>query len=381
MSFDRKIDQVCPHGVVNEGLFVNADRRTVRPIRPIAAIASTRLRMNGEVDVPPTGVQLPARAVAPVKGRYHIQSGVNDTLIVRTAHNAANQTLTAPTGRDITVENLAKALNLSIRGAIFSVTRNGRLRLQTSQVGRGAELVFRTGSTLTTTLGLPVERFYKGQQTVPGWSIIKDPTSLQDRPHRLILFDEALRSNSNFVELSYTTVRQECRRCNGLGIENDWRYGRTGDTIEVRDEALLIQELLKITYTIQGSNTFHRWYGTNLLSVVAKKIADRGLLQSFVARDIYEAFRRWQGIKKQQEEVVGQYVSDEEFPYRLLSVTLEQSAKDPTIVFVNATAQNRSAKPLYIERGIRVPEPIDLLGSTAQQGVYRQSLSTFTLTG
>ena len=381
MSFDRKIDQVCPHMVVNEGLFVNADRRTVRPVRPIASIASTSMRLNGEVEVPAIGVQLPARVVAPVKGRYYIQTGVNDRLIVRTAHDAADQVITAPTGRDITTQGLADSLNQSIQGAIFSVTRSGRLRLQTAQVGKGAELVFRTGSTLTTTLGLPVERFYRGQQTVPGWSIIHDPTSIQDRPHRLILFDETLHSGSDFVEINYATIRQECRRCNGLGIENDWRYGRKGDTVEVRDEALLIQELLKITYTIQGTNTFHRWYGTNLLSVIARKIADRGLLQSFVVRDIHEAFRRWQGIKKQQEEEVGQYVSDEEFPYRLLSVTLQQSDKDPTIMFVNAEVQNRSAKPLYIERGVRVPEPIDLLGSTAQQGVYRQSLSNFTLTG
>jgi len=36
MSYDRQIDQVCTHMVVEEALFLFSDRRTVRPLRPIA---------------------------------------------------------------------------------------------------------------------------------------------------------------------------------------------------------------------------------------------------------------------------------------------------------------------------------------------------------
>jgi len=204
---------------------------------------------------------------------------------------------------------------------------------------------------------------------------------LADRPTRLIVFDEIMRGFADFVEISYTTVRQECRRCNGLGVENDWRWGRTGDTIEVRDEALLLQETLKIMFTVQGTNPFHSWYGTDLVNSTGKKLLAGGVLQNFIVSDVQQAFRRWQQIKKQQEEDVGQEVSDREYPFRLTQVTLEQSDKDPTIVFVKATIQNRSGNPLELERGVQLPEPTDLLGATAQEGTVRRSLTDFQSVG
>jgi len=197
----------------------------------------------------------------------------------------------------------------------------------------------------------------------------------------MIVFDERLNGTANYVEINYFTVRQDCRRCQGLGFENDWRYNSEGEVIQVRYEALLIQEVLKAVFTLRGSNRFHAWYGTEVNNAVARKIANTGILQNFIVSDIYEAFRRWQNIKKQQEEVVGQFVSDEEYPLRILSVTVEQSDKDPTIMFVKGEIQNRSQRPIQIERGVKLPEPVDLLGATAQQGVYRQSLSNYTLTG
>ena len=36
MSFDRKIDQICTHRVVEEALFLNADFQTLRPLRHCA---------------------------------------------------------------------------------------------------------------------------------------------------------------------------------------------------------------------------------------------------------------------------------------------------------------------------------------------------------
>jgi hypothetical protein len=100
-----------------------------------------------------------------------------------------------------------------------------------------------------------------------------------------------------------------------------------------------------------------------------------------IVSDIYQAFNRWQRVKQAQEEKAGQALTDEEYPFRLLSVTLERSTNDPTVIFVNSTIQNRSQKPIQITRGLRLPEPLDLLGSTAQQGVIRQSLNNFVLTG
>jgi hypothetical protein len=196
-----------------------------------------------------------------------------------------------------------------------------------------------------------------------------------------VVFDEPVKDYQPYVELSYNTVRQECRRCGGIGVENDWRYGRTGEVAQVRDEALLIQEFQKMVYTMRGTNQFHQWYGTQIIEAVGRKLSVGGLVQNMIVSDIYQAFNRWQRVKQAQEEKAGQALTDEEYPFRLLSVTLERSTNDPTVIFVNSTIQNRSQKPIQITRGLRLPEPLDLLGSTAQQGVIRQSLNNFVLTG
>jgi hypothetical protein len=211
---------------------------------------------------------------------------------------------------------------------------------------------------------------------------VSDPLAVNiGRTPRLILFDEPIKDFQAFVEVSYNTAQQDCRRCGGTGVEHDWRYGSTGETAQVRDEALLIQETQKLFYTVRGSNPFHIWYGTMIIEAIGRKLTAGGFVQNMIISDIYQAFRRWQSIKRQQEEVVQQVLTDEEYPYKLLSVTLDQSTEDPTVIFVNVTVQNRSQRPIELTRGLKLPEPLDLLGSSQQQGLIRQSLSNFVLTG
>jgi len=381
MSYDRQIDQVCTHMVVEEALFLFSDRRTVRPLRPIASAASVKVRINGLVEVPSYGHLIPALAKGSKQGLFDIQAGVNDQLVV-SVNGADNLVLTAPSGAGLTAQQVADTLNRqSARTAFFKVYRK-RLQLRTRREGPDATIFIQsTGSTLADTLGFPTNRGWRGQKVFPSWSLIRDPTTLSDQPVRYILFDDQIKGTQDYVELNYVTVRSECRRCLGLGVENDWRYGTTGEVAQVRDEALMLQEVLKAIYTVQGSNPFHRWYGSNIVNTVGRKLSSSGLIQNLIVSDINEAFRRWQTVKRKQEEEVGQIVSDAEYPLRLVSVVLEQSRDDPTVVFVNSTVQNRSQQPIQIERGLKLPEPLDLLGSTAQQGVYRQSLSDFTLTG
>lgn len=380
MSFDRKLDQVCPHFVVEEALYFNTDRQKIKPLRPIASGQSVVVRINGVANVPSYGLHIPALATASEQGPFSIRPGVNDTLVVNVC--GVDQTVQIRGGDKLSANQVADQLNLIIRNAAFSVSAGQRLRLRTGREGPASTLMVKaSGSTLASTLGFSTNRQWRGQTVFPGWGLVRDPNTLNDRPTRYIVFDRPFSGKSDYAEISYTTVRQECRRCGGLGIENDWRYDSTGEVIKVRDEALLIQETLKAIYTVQGSNSFHVWYGSNILRTIGRKLSASGLVQNLIVSDIGETFRRWQAIKRKQEEDVGQYVSDEEYPFRLLSVILDQSQQDPTIVFVTCTVQSRSRQPIQIERGVKLPQPIDLMGSTEQQGVFRQSLSDFVLTG
>jgi len=357
MSFDRKIDQVCTHHVVEEALFFNPDRVIVKPLRPISNSASVRVRLNGVANVTPAGVRVPAVGKGSIPGPYSIQAGVNDSLSIA-VDNGAVQTVTAAAGKVISAASLARDLSSKISGASFSVTKRGQVQAKTSTRGKAARLIF-PSSTLGPILGLTPDRVYRGQQTVPSWSLVTDPNTLADRPARLIVFDSPINGTNDYVEISYTTLRQECRRCEGVGIENDWRYDRRfGEVVKARNAELLVQEVLKITYTDKGSNPFHTWYGTGLLEAIGKKVTNQGLLQNLILNDVQDAFKRWQSIKKQQEKI--QDVTDEEYPFRLLVVNLEVDPQDPTIIFVNALVQNRSDSPIQVTRGLQLPVPLEV---------------------
>jgi phage baseplate assembly protein W len=377
MSFDRKIDQVCTHRVVEEALFLDTDMQTAKPQRPIASAVSTQVRIDGVSYVPSQGIVLPAEMVSGKAGPYSITQGVNDKLVLN-IDGGEDQTITVRSGKKIATRDVVRDLNQAVSDGSFEEVE-GRIRLRTGRTGKFAFLHVKPGSTIAPILGLIEDRVFRGLKSVPGWSIVRDPSTLDDRPTRLVVFDSPLKGFSDYVELNYVTVRQECRRCGGIGVENDWVYGRRGDTIEVRDEALLLQEILKIMFTVQGSNPFHTWYGTGLTDSIGSKLV--GMVQNLIVTEISTAFSRWQSIKKQQEEAVGQFVSDREFPFQLLNVRVEQSSQDPTVIFVSATVQSRSGSPIDIERGIRLPEPSDLLAATAAQGAFRQSLNSFSQVG
>lgn len=371
MSYDRKLEQVCTHGVVQEALFLSDDRLTVRPLRPIANIRSVKVRYNSLLDVPAQGSHIPAVAKGSLPGPFDIRAGVNDTLIL-SVDGKPIQTLTIPAGNQRSASQVANDLNFQTQNVVFSPTKKSQLKVSTRSKGREARLQIQSSSTALATFGLVPLKVYRGQQVMPSWSLVVDPNTLSDRPTRLVVFDEKIEGTNDYFEIDYTTIRQECRRCGGAGVENDWRYDRRGEIIKVRDLDLLTQEMLKITYTERGSNPFHLWYGTSILETVGQKLTDNGIIQNLIVSDIRDAFKRWQSIKTQQEETVGQFVSDEEFPFRLLYVNIEQDDQDPTVIFVNALVQSRSTQPLQVSRGLKLPLPFDLLGSSVQDALLRE---------
>jgi hypothetical protein len=373
MSFDREIDQICPHIVLDETLYLDSTSQIIRPIKPIASTDSVVVRLNGLLEIPSYGVANPVQVIGTGIGPFNIKAGVNDTLVVK-VNQGPPQTVVVPASAQMPAAQLAGYLNFGLTGVQFNVVNGVQLQMQSAGEGYASTIWIDAASTVAGTIGLLTSHLYRGVDVYPGWSLVLDPTSLPQLPYRMVFFDMPLRSVGDFVELSYNTVQNQCRRCGGTGVENDWRYGFNGDTGEVRDEALLIQEIQKIMFTIRGTNPFHTWYGTTLTDSIGKKITFGNFLQNLIVSDITTAFNRWQSIKTQQQNVVRQYVSDKEFPYRLLSVQLQQSTQDPTVIYVNITIQNRSTQPIQISRGLKLPQPLDLLGSTQQQGIIRQSL-------
>lgn len=376
MSYDRQLEQLCTHLVAEEYLLMRGDRQVATPMRPIASSNSVVVRVNGVAEIPSYGLQTPAQSGGSRSGPFTITSGVNNRFRVRVG-NDPWQDILIPGGYRIQPDHLALTLNTRVTGLQFYTTNN-RMQLRSNLLGPNATIFIDSSSTLATALGIPVNRHFSGKKVFPGWALVQKTNTLNDRPMRLIVFEEPLRADLNYLEVNYTTVRKECRRCGGLGVENDWRYSVTGEVTQSRDEILLIQEIQKIIYTITGTNSFHNWYGTRVVDQIGEKLVIGGVLQNRITSDIYTAFGRWQDIKKQQEETVGQAVSDEEFPFQLQGVKLEQSQDDPTVLFITVTVANRSLKPIQLVRGLRLPYPNNLLGSTQQQEIVR-NLQNYSL--
>lgn len=365
MSYDRHLDQTCTHFVVEEVVSVE-DFRIVRPKVPVAAVSSFQLKLDRLLEVPSHGAYLPALAKGSVKGPFTVVAGSNELRI--RMEDGSISTLILPPSQRVTVDRVVDMLGRQIETLKFYAS-SGKVFLQS--LGSGPLACFEVlDSPLATLLGLTL-KVYRGLQQAPGWSLVEDPTQLFTSPYRYVLFDTDLKTGDSFAEVTYTTSQQHCRRCLGSGLEFDWRYDRDGNTGEVRDDALLLQEFLKLILTVLGSNPFHRWYGTTLTERIGSKIVSGQAIQAAISADIAEAFRRWQVVKKSQEDKVGQFVSDDEFPFRLLGVSVSQDEKDPTVIYVSVRIQKRSGSPVDFTRGFKLPS------GSVTAGLFRQTIGQY----
>jgi phage baseplate assembly protein W len=373
MSYDRRIDQLCPHLVVDEFFLLTAARDQVTPLRPISSSNSVRVRLNGLQDVPSYGVTVPATTSGTREGPYTITKGVNDTLRVSVS-SGPWQVVVVPASTLITSDRLVAYLSTRLSG-ITPVVEGNRIRLRTTASGSSATFYLHATSTLAAYLGITSNRIYQGKDVFPGWTLVTASHQLGDRPIRLIVFDDYLSAATNTVEISYTTVRPECRRCGGLGIENDWRILSSGEVDSVRDVELLRQEFNKYLYTTQGSNVFHGLYGTSIINMISQKLTASGFIQNKIMSEVMTAFSRWQRLKTRQREV-GQDVSEGEFPFRLDNLTIEPGPDDPTVLYVSFDLTSESSDPIQLTRGLKLS--YDVMSQTQQQTLFQQISSPTT---
>jgi len=349
MTQDLRLRHVCPHQVICEALALEADRRTIRTVIPPSS-SFVELSINGH-KVPNTGVISGVTITGLNPGPYTIETGDNDTFAV-SINGGATQEAALPTGVAVAPELVASAINTQIVGLTASVTK-GRLTLTQDARGEQATLQLEEGNAHAT-LGFPALRFYRGRTAIPGWKLVRDPNS-PIATDRVLLLDRALPSGDDRIEVSYITRRDLCRRCAGLGLENDFRYDTQGNPVFVTNEALLLQEVEKIVFTVQGSNVFHTWYGTSLLSLIGTKIGGRGgakYLETQLVTEIQGALDRYLSIKERQAQV--QPVTVREQLSRVRSIAVNQDRIDPTLFRVQVALENRANEIITFEDSVVV---------------------------
>jgi phage baseplate assembly protein W len=215
------------------------------------------------------------------------------------------------------------------------------MTLSTQTTGESSALHLDRGSAHET-VGLPRHRHYQGHQVFPGWSV-QHAAGSDIANDRYIQLQRPVRSDDNVFELSYRTRQEDCRRCQGVGIEFDIRFDEHGAPVTVSEEKLLLQEVEKITFTIKGSNIFHKWYGTSVMTLVGEKmVPNADILKSQITQEITSALKQYKDVKTRQKRY--QSVPPEEFLMNIVSVDVVQDPDNATGLVIDVQIENKAGQ-------------------------------------
>lgn len=110
---------------------------------------------------------------------------------------------------------------------------------------------------------------------------------------------------------------------------NDLAISTTGDVDIVQNTDKLIQDVLKIILTPQGSNKFYRWYG----SVISSKVIGEALSPYYskveMTRAIQESLNNL--VKMQQNQALYQNVTPSETIYAIDYIDIVREESDPRL--------------------------------------------------
>jgi len=345
MAKDLLLKHVCPHFVVREWLAIESDRTIINTVR-LPSSVRVEVRANGII-IPNGGLTSPVSVASRNAEPFEITRNVNDELRF-TVNEGSLQTVFLPTGQNVTTALIVEAINEQAQGLVAEES-NRRIRLTTDTTGESTTLYLQGGSAHTT-LGFTSSRFYRGKTIFPAWNLTRRPNTV-DPLERRIEFANPVRTADDIFEVSYFTRRQECRRCSGLGIENDIRFDDRGDPIFVTGIDLLAQEVEKITFTIRGSNVFYNWYGTSITDLIGTKIIRGGsLIETQLLTEISNTLERFRSVKTQQAGL--QPVGDQEFFQRVRNISVVQDPDDPTVFRIRIDIQNAADEVAQLQQNL-----------------------------
>lgn len=373
MSYDFATEKQCDHTVFLETSSLDPFvRNTVRFQRPPAS-SRVQVTVDG-IQVPPDGLWSTPSITFTRPEPYRVKVNKNDLLYLSVGNEPARLIQIVP-GSAVPAKDIAQNLQRQVHDLAFDVV-NGRVRVSARRPTRGRAFTFhdprwtdRTGTMPNTSrvlgcyqeLGIVAGRAASGTLVFPGWDLVSDPNSFVDE--KIVLFKEPLLTRFPTVQLTYVTDAANCRRCFGTRFEFDYTV-KDGTYETVSGADLLFQEFDKFLFTRAGSHWKWPWVGTNISDRIGGKAATAsGHTQAFITMDVTQAFRAYQDIKTQQDNLVFQRVTDDEYPVSLDGLSVEYSPVDPTIAVVSAGITTRARGFVELKRIVGNPSPFYLDGN------------------
>jgi hypothetical protein len=341
MSFDFRIAYPCPHEIVRELSLLASDGRTLTTTSTV--VGTPHIFMDG-IEVPSGGLQTPAKLRSSKEAPYRIYS---DATEVHISSVGISHTLVFPVGY-LDMKTVSKLISGAVPGITASGDGGYLVLEDTTSIGRGS-FVSVTGPGAPS-LGFSGQASARGRQIAPPWVLGTDPAS-PSTTARPVFVRSPRRVRARW-EVTYRTPPSRCRRCMTSRVENDLRVDYpTGHIEKIRDESALYQTCMKALLTEYKSNSYHPWYGSQILNMLGKK---RGSgVEKALEQEIRRVLDKVQALQGAQMRY--QQVSLKETLSDVVSVSAKAHPDDPTTVLVDIIVRNASSNNVRLTFVFTVP--------------------------
>jgi hypothetical protein len=369
MTTDFQLGYACPHLTVEERVLLSSDRRSLETRQPVSSEDFVQITVNNGVNIPKEGLLSPAQITGAISGPFMIRQNEN-TITLRNSQGLIED-FALPVGTRVEagrIVDLINAQRLNQGIGIVAESLKGYLRFSDIDVLGPASRIEIRGPAAEQ-IGFVSQIAAKGATVFPAWEMAEredlvntiNLNQLIVVTNRFPKFVKPLRSDP-VIKVTYATIQSRCRRCRTVGFENDMRFDIQGEPVQITNEDLLNQGLLKLITTEKGSNPFHNFYGTDLHARIGMKAS--GAAVTTITEDILRAVDSF----KRLQEIAGQFqnVSARERLYTVLSVNVSPSAADPTVFLVEIVGSNASGQQVTVSTVFAAPGSAALVGSNGQ---------------
>lgn len=344
MSREIRLTKPCAHQADRERVFLGLDRMSLRTSKSIASQKGVRIFAN-DVEVPSIGLYSQAELFSSTSGPFRIIKNETD-LVIQTSGERLQYSL--PVSSSITTDALVKLL-AGASSTTFFENSGGFLKI-TDFASFGTTSFVKVSGTATCSLGLSRQTGARGTLLYPGWYLEKTSDFDLRIAYRFPKFSNRLKNNP-ILKVNYTFWPEQCLRCSGSLMENDYSFNSYGDVILIENENLLHQAALKILLTTKGSNPYNPWYGSSLKNRIGSKAINSAAAQ--INEDVRTALEKMQSLQLNQRNY--QEVSFKERLFSIQQVNTRVHDQDPTMFLVDVVVVNASQQPIQLTVVFTVP--------------------------
>lgn len=370
MSIDIQLAHACPHRTSEEKTTLDQDRTTLQSSQPISS-SSTIILYANDIVIPRGGLYSSAKLKARIAGPFYIPNYETELIISTNSDLIQIDLPVSSFNNRLTTDKLIQLIREQATNLVVE-NENGYLVI-TEITTLGVNSLIQVLGKAKDHIGFDRQNMARGKMIYPSWDLYTPSNLINEVEDRLLYrgvkFNSPIKS-SPYFRMSYYTFGWNCLRCKTSGIENDYRFSKTGQMLVIENENLLYQSAVKMLLTDRGSNPFFKGYGTSLRERIGSKAI--GLVSQSISQEVRTSLARFQEMQATQSKY--QKTSLKERLYSVLSVEVISPENDPTTFLIDVVLQNASSEPIQLSVVFTVPSTV---GRLLENGIPLSQIGTF----